>query len=270
MVTTTPTKLKPELGRTIGKLIDVVFPEVDETLSQDREFCTVLMDGMKKRIRFHDYDQVYNVPGLYEKIFYEHLGCKSPEILSDLFERELNKTGTQASSLKVLEIGAGNGLVAQQLQNMGVPKIVGLDILMEAKIAAYRDRPNLYNNYYALDLTDMPADIVEEIQKEGLNTLVSVAALGFDDIPPLAYANAFNLINEKGWVAFNIKDQFLQNLDSTGFSKLLRRMMDEGILQVLDQLKYTHRQSISGEPLDYYAIIAQKNSNIPDRWLETL
>ena len=39
---------------------------------------------------------------------------------------------------------------------------------------------------------------------------MTVAALGYGDIPPQAFAEAFNLISDHGWVAFNIKDRFLQ------------------------------------------------------------
>jgi predicted TPR repeat methyltransferase len=269
MVTTT-TEPKTNIKSTVGRLVDVVFPNGTQTVSQDQEYCTVLVDGVTKKIRFHDYDQVYNIPGLYEEIFYDHLGCKSPDVVGDLFHKQLKQDRVDSSSLSVLEIGAGNGMVAQKLQDIGVDQIVGIDILLEAKLAAFRDRPGLYEDYYAMDLTDIPMDIEENIRKKRLNTLVSVAALGFDDIPPLAYANAFNLIENNGWVAFNIKEDLLENSDSTGFSRLLRQMVDSGKLEILNQFKYTHRRAVSGEPLDYYAIIAKKHAAIPREWVPEL
>ena len=37
-----------------------------------------------------------------------------------------------------------------------------------------------------------------------------VAALGFGDMPPAAFAGAFNMVVDGGLVALNIKDEFLE------------------------------------------------------------
>ncbi len=255
---------------TVSDEIEIKFPKTEKSYTQDQEYCVITMDGVEKRIRFHDYDEVFSIPGLYEKIFYEHLGCCSPKVVCKRLIHEIEKQNTPPSELSVFEIGAGNGMVGEELNDLGVDKIVGVDILIEAKLAAYRDRPAVYDKYYALDLTDMPEDIEEAILRQRLNSLVSVAALGFGDLPPLAFAKAFNLIEENGWIAFNIKDQFLGPDDNSGFSNLIRRMMDEGILTITAQEKYQHRLSIEHKPLYYYAVIGQKNKDLPRTWYETL
>ena len=100
-----------------------------------------------------------------------------------------------------------------------------------------------------------------------LNSLVSVAALGFDDLPPLAYARAFNLISKEGWIAFNIKDLFLSGKDNSGFSRLIQKMIDNKIVSIHVQEKYQHRVATDNSPLYYYAIVAQKMADIPRAWL---
>src|SRR5436305_13260775 len=46
---------------------------------QDAEWCWVkIEDGPKRRIRFHDYPEIYEIPGLYERLFYDELRCDSP------------------------------------------------------------------------------------------------------------------------------------------------------------------------------------------------
>ncbi len=252
----------------VSEDIDVDFPE--KKYSQDEEFCTISMDGVEKRIRFHDYDEIYSIPGLYEKIFYEHLRCGSPETVCNFLLHELNKHDRHGADLRVLEIGAGNGMVGEQLKKMGVPVIVGVDILIEAKLAAYRDRPDVYDEYYAIDLTDIPESIEEDILMKRPNSLVSVAALGFDDLPPLAYARAFNLIAEDGWIAFNIKDLFLSGKDNSGFSALINRMVEENIVTMHVHEKYQHRLATDNSPLFYYAVVAQKHADIPQEWLNEL
>lgn len=264
MVTNSAVNAESDLFLQISDDIDVDFPEKKYT--QDEEYCTISLDGVEKRIRFHDYDEIYSIPGLYEKIFYEHLRCCSPKTVCKLFLHELSKHGIKGDQLRVLEIGAGNGMVAEEMREDGVRMVVGVDILIEAKLAAYRDRPGVYDEYYSINLTDFPEPIEEDILRKELNSLVSVAALGFDDLPPLAYARAFNLISQEGWVAFNIKDLFLSGKDNSGFATLINRMVKEEILVIHNQEKYQHRLALDNSPLFYYAIIAQKKADIPQEW----
>jgi hypothetical protein len=270
MTTSSETGVEPDLYLQISKDINVSFPEKGEKYSQDEEFCTIHLDGIEKRVRFHDYNEVYSIPGLYEKIFYEYLRCCSHKTVCDHFFQELKKHRYSANQLRVLEIGAGNGMVGEQLRQSFVSKIIGIDILIEAKLAAYRDRPKVYDDYYAIDLTEIPKQIEEEILQKKLNSMVSVAALGFDDLPPLAYAKAFNLISENGWIALNIKDEFLSEKDESGFSKLIKRMIKDGILTINTREKYQHRLATDNTPLYYYAIIGQKQADIPLELLSQL
>ena len=48
-----------------------------DELSQDEEWCEITIDGVAHRIRFHDYHELYSVPGLYEQLFCERLECWS-------------------------------------------------------------------------------------------------------------------------------------------------------------------------------------------------
>ena len=49
-------------------------------------------------------------------------------------------------SLAVLDVGAGNGMVGEQLKCSGVKRSL-VDIIQEAKQAALRDRPGIYKEY---------------------------------------------------------------------------------------------------------------------------
>src|SRR4029078_11007857 len=117
--------------------------------------------------------------------------------------------------------------------DLGVGSIVGVDLLPEAAAAAERDRPGIYDAYHACDLTDLPKDGREDLRTRDFNALVTVAALGFGDIPPLAFAEAFNFVADGGFVAFNIKEHFLDDGEPTGFSKLIGRVLETGIVEQL-------------------------------------
>jgi len=117
-----------------------------------------------------------------------------------------------------------------------------------------------------VDLTDLDEQEEERLRKHALNSLTSVAALGFDDIPPAAFVKALDLIESPGWVAFTIKEEFLFERDTSGFAKLIRVLCHERILEMQAYRRYRHRLSISGEPLYYVAMIARKVRDLPD-WL---
>lgn len=242
----------------------VRFPEVQgDAPDQDREFCEVLVDGQRRRIRFHDYDEIYRVPGLYEAIFHEHLKCTSPEVVIGLLAAELEKAGVDPSTLRGLDVGAGNGLIGRQLQLIGVESLIGVDLLPEAAEAAARDRPGLYEDYLACDLTAMSRAEKERIKANDPNLLTTVAALGFGDIPCDAFVTAYNNVADGGWIAFNIKAEFLDQADKSGFAHLVQRMLDEGILEEKTRSRYDHRLSMTGEALEYIAIIGLKRGDAP-------
>ena len=244
----------------------VRFPtDAEAAASQDTEWCEVEAGGDTHTIRFHDYHEIYEIPGLYERIFYEHLKCRSPGEVVGLLAEELAKAGAAPTDLSALDVGAGNGLVAEELKRIGVPEIVGVDIIEEAATAAERDRPSVYDEYVVCDLTDLDAGERARIGEPSLMT--TVAALGFDDMPPEAFAEAYNAAAADAWVAFNIKADFIDQVDESGFRGLIRRMVREEVFEVAATRRYVHRLSMAGEPLEYVAVVGRKRSDVPVDWI---
>lgn len=248
---------------------EIRFPTGD-SVGQDEEWCEVGLNGTSRRLRFHDYHELYSVPGLYEQLFYDELECRSPATVCGLLREELTKAEVDTTDLRVLDVGAGNGIVGEELERMGAGLLVGVDIIAEAEEATKRDRPGLYDHYFVVDLTDIPADDRGELESMRFNCLTSVAALGFGDIPPRAFAEAYNLVADGGWVAFTIKEDFLGDQDKTGFSQLIEMMLDEGNLEQRGQRRYRHRLSMTREPLHYVAMTARKQSDVPLEWTDEL
>lgn len=240
-------------------------PEV-HGLDQDEEWCEVLEDGRWRRVRFHDYHEIYDRPGLYESIFYDRLKCCSPERVVQQLNEVLEDHHDSPENLKVLDLGAGNGMVGEELRNAGVEKVVGVDIIPEAKMATMRDRPEVYEDYVVTDMTDLPEPVEERLRKQELNCLSTVAALGFGDIPAAAFLNALDLIDTPGWIVFNIKEDFLDERDEAGFSGLIHKLCDDGIIRMEAYRRYPHRMAVTGEPLHYVAVVATKRLDVPDNY----
>lgn len=248
-------------ARVAERQFDIRMPNPKGTdYDQDEEWCEVhLDDGEVRRMRFHDYAEIYEIPGLYEQIFYTELRCDSPRTIASLLDEALEAEGADAGNLRVLDVGAGNGMVGEELdESLGVDSIAGVDIIEEAADACERDRPGVYDDYFVADLTDLPPDVRSELEERDFNCLVTVAALGFGDIPPEAFKTAYDLVKDGGWIAFNIKEDFVSSGDGSGFSDLVERSLNSGVMRKVVERNYRHRFSLAGEPLNYVAMIAEK------------
>lgn len=233
-----------------------------QNLAQDEAFFFLEENGERKRIRFHDYGEIYRRKGLYEQLFYDRLKCTSPTRLAEWLHQSCSEEGEPMQAMRVLDLGAGNGMVAEALLKYGVSRLVGIDILPEAKVAAERDRAGVYDAYYVADLTKPGEELLEELREWSFDCITTVAALGFGDIPPEAFITGFNLVRDGGWVCFNIRDTFLNESDTSGFSMLIRAMMQTQALEVHRMIRYRHRYSIDGVPLMYYGIVGRKRAEI--------
>ena len=253
----------------MNKRHQIQFPKkVDHDLSQDEAYFYLQGKEKERRIRFHDYDEIYQIQGLYEQIFYDRLKCTSPNKVTSILKSALSQSDENFTELRILDLGAGNGMMGEELKKHGVSRLIGVDIIQEAYDATIRDRPGLYDAYYVEDFTNLNSEKKEEIASWQCNCMVTVAALGFGDIPPKAFIEAFNIISSEGWTAFNIKETFLDNSDDSGFSKMIRELIFSEYLDIYYIERYRHRLSIEGEPLYYFAIAGRKNADVPKEFLE--
>lgn len=242
----------------------IQFPTTEsEHLDQDEvSFC--LHEGDESiRLRFHDYVDIYQRPGLYEQIFYDRLQCQSPAKVASILRSATQQADELTTTLRVLDLGAGNGIMGEELRRLGAARVVGVDILDAAAAACLRDRSGLYDDYLVCDLADLDDATTRELESWSFDCLTTVAAIGFGDIPPLAFVNAFNFIRPGGWIAFNIKQTFLEHGENTDFSRTIRELVFTDYLEIHHLERYRHRLSIDGEPLFYYAIAGKKTADVP-------
>jgi len=249
----------------------IQFPKSGSSkLDQDEAYFYLQGSGGQRRIRFHDYGEIYQVQGLYEQVFYDRLKCTSPVKVATILESAVRQSQENFTELRVLDLGAGNGMMGEALKEHGISRLIGVDIIPEAYEATVRDRPGLYDAYYVENFTTLDEEKREDIASWQCDCMVTVAALGFGDIPTNAFIEAFNIISAEGWVAFNIKETFFDKSDKTGFSSLIRELIFSEYLHIYHIERYRHRLSIEGEPLYYFAIAGRKNADVPSEFLESI
>ena len=241
--------------------VEIEIPEECRRLDQNEEWVRIITDQAAKKVRLHDYGSFYKIPGLYDE-FYKGLKCRSPQVVCEALKNEMAKHGEGREKIRALDFGAGNGQVGESLsRNLDCRTLVGLDIIPEAKEAAERDRPGLYEEYYVMDMADPTDEDMNELSRWDFNTLITVAALGFGDICTRAFANTYNLLKKDGWVAFNIKARFLSDRDESGFNEFIENLV-EGGFELLESRRYCHRYSLAGEPLYYYVMVGRKTGDL--------
>lgn len=282
--------------------LDIRFPQRGlKGVPQDDEWCELVEGEHVTRIRFHDYAQVYSIPGLYNQLFGgpdSETKCISPQVMAGLLREQLplvlqknrQKFGQRHEGakqrLRVLDLGAGNGMMGEEIRALArsydggsllagdSTRIVGLDILPEAKFAAERERPGVYDAYVVADVTEYvkaaPGDPGEAMLfAQGFNVLTSVSSLAFGDGSVRAFKAAVSLVEEGGLLVFNLKENFFDPVDSVngdegkatngnGFSGLIHNAVDRGYLSIVAKRRYCHRYSVTGEPLYYVAVVAVK------------
>ena len=220
-------------------------------------------NGTKEVIRLHDYRRLYAVPGLYNHILNDLLKCSSHEVVAEALQHLMEASTLNLKEAKILDFAAGNGLVAKALYDKGARFFVGVDIEREAKKAAEREFPMLYQSYKILDFCKLSTLEKNSFEQQKLNTLVVASALGFGEkhVPVKAFIHAFNLIENGGAIVFCIYDQYLSEVDKTGYKKVLEKIQEESF-DLRENKRYVHRNTVFGGKMWFRVIAGFKKSAI--------
>jgi SAM-dependent methyltransferase len=239
--------------------------ELDETPGRGQEeesFVLTRDDGSSERIVLHDYPRVYAVPGLYEEVVQNRLGCASPQVLAETLADAVAAAGASTAGLRVLDVGAGNGVVGEELAARGVRTLVGSDNIPEARDAAVRDRPGLYADYLVGDIADLPA-APRVVREHGLNALVCAGALGLGHISAASFDRLWAAFPPGSWFAVTIGEALAEPGGSDFGDYLDDLARDPARGEIVHRERFRHRLTMAGAELYYLAIVARKAS-IPE------
>ena len=214
-------------------------------------------DGTEEAFRLHEYDRVYAVPGLYEEVVQERLRCASPRTLAELLLACAASGGLRPADIAVFDLGAGNGVMGEALQERGVPTLVASDNITEARDAALRDRPDLYREYVVGDTDDLP-QVPQLIREHGLNTLVAAGALGLGHISADSFHRLWSRSPAGAWFAVTLHVD-LSEPGGSDFGDYLAGFEDrDDGGEIVVRTRFRHRLTMAGKPIIYVAIIARK------------
>lgn len=219
--------------------------------------------GLEEIVHLHDYARLYAVPGLYECVVQDLLGCRSPQVAVAALARSLDRLGQAAADLRLLDLGAGTGLVGELARAAGVRSVIGTDALMQAREACLRDRPGVYEAYFVGDLAQSGTDLLGRLRACSPGGLVSTGAFGGGHAGASALAKAVDMLPAGAPVVFTINERWMRVGAPDGFLLALNELVGSGRLMLLERSRFEHRRTTSGESIEYELIVATVGSNHP-------
>ncbi|HEX4009396.1 MAG TPA: hypothetical protein VHX62_05285 [Solirubrobacteraceae bacterium] len=235
----------------IAELIDQDDPRIGDEIIRVRHG-----DGRVEELRLHDYERLYALPGVYEQIVQERLGCRSPHQLAAMLGAAADELGWRRADMRVLDIAAGNGVSGEALAAEGLMPVLGTDIVDSAREAAVRDRPGLYGDYLTLDLLALT-----DAQRAGLiglraNALSCVAPVGeiASELPPAVLVAAAGLLEDDALVVY-MHDP-APGVPDPVTAERWRAGLGEGTdARELARARYVHRRTVNGAPFEVDGVV---------------
>ena len=229
--------------RFTAELLDQTDPEIGQELIRVR-----YEDGRTDELRLHEYARMYAIPGLYEQVVHDRLGCRSPAQIAAMLGGAVDRIGWDRGSARVLDVAAGNGISGEALKRERLAPVIGSDIVPEARVAALRDRPDVYDDYITLDLLDVTPERRNALLQRKLNVLSCVAPVGttHEQLPPEALTAAAQLLAPDALIAY-IHDPQVEREDPITVELWAHANSDA---ELLERTRYLHRFTVTGQPYE--------------------
>lgn len=226
-----------------------------EERSPDQEEVVVRFadDGHEERVRVQDYERVYAVAGLYEAIVHDRLCCQSPDRVASMLARAARELGRAPRSVRVLDLGAGNGVSGQALAAQGLQPVVAIDTEPAARAASIRDRPGQYEAYLIADVLALSPAEFQTIRALAPNALACVGAIGLDHVPPAALPAALELLADDALLAYTVSEAN-RAVDGAEISARLSEIAERWRIDELARERYRHRLTVTGRPIWWEAV----------------
>jgi SAM-dependent methyltransferase len=154
-------------------------------------------DGRRVETGLHDYAALYAVQGLYEAVYYERLGGRSPALLADVLAAVVGDPA-RAAALSVLDVGAGTGAVGAALWAAGFRRIAGTDIEPESVAAVRRDQGHAYADARVCDLVAPSAGERAWLDALAVDVVTVAGAVGFGHLPVGAFRTLTDAVLRPG------------------------------------------------------------------------
>jgi hypothetical protein len=228
----------------------VAFPDQALGGPDEEEYDVTWDDGRVERFTMHDYGRVYAVPGLYEEVVQRMLHCATPDRVAALLAGAALDIGRRGDDVRVLDLGAGNGVSGEALAAHGMTPVAAVDIVPEAREATLRDRPGLYEVVLTADLAAPTRAELATLRALQPSALTLVGALGNDHVPSAALVNATEVLGGDALIAYAYPA-------ADGDEEQRGTLAELGEATELARDRYRHRLTASGGERTWEAAVVR-------------
>lgn len=211
-------------------------------------------DGHTEEMRLHEYARLYSLPGLYEEIVHDRLGCRSPHQIASMLAHAVDRIGREREQTRVLDLAAGNGVSGEALTAQGLRPVLGTDIVPAAREAALRDRPDTYDLYLTLNLLALSAYEKRTIEALHANAVSCVAPVGTasQQLPRAALMASVALVAADALVAYMHEPTL--GVDDPVTAELWADELGANAEQ-LERRRYLHRRTVAGHAYEMDGVV---------------
>jgi predicted TPR repeat methyltransferase len=171
----------------------------------------------------------------YDEDSIHKFGYVAPRRAADELNRHVQGQGF-SKEIRIADIGAGTGLVGQELLNMGYSKVLALDYSPE--MLAIAKAKGCYQELHCVDLTDSLDTLHENANLAAgcFDAAVSVGTFTPNHVGIEVLDTVIALVKAGGLLCLSLREDFV--LDSTnGFLARLKVLEDCGTISLLDATK---------------------------------
>jgi predicted TPR repeat methyltransferase len=216
-------------------VFSVRFPQQGLGGPDEETFEVTFADGRVESLSMHEYGRVYAIPGLYEEVVQRMLGCTTPDVVA----RMLAAAAPDVGAVRVLDLGAGNGVSGSSLLAAGLRPVVAIDIEPAARPATLRDRPGLYDLVLTADVASLAEADATAVRALAPNALTLVGAIGNDHVGPADLRAAALLLEPDALIGY----AYPEYEDDEPLRAVLAAL---GTVTELGRERYVHRRTASG------------------------
>ena len=212
-------------------------------------------DGRTEELLLHEYARLYALPGVYEQIVQEDLGCRSPAVAAEMLGAALDALGRDRARTRIIDLAAGNGVSGEALAAAGMLPVLGTDLEPAARPAALRDRPGIYGEYLTLDLTALTEPQTRHLRELKADAVTCVAPVGAapGQVPPQALASVLRLTGPDT-LSVHLHDP-RHGLPDAVDEAFWRRELGELEASLIERRRYLHRFRVTGAPYEMEAAV---------------
>ena len=192
--------------------------------------------GTHYGIKVEEVKQMYNKTASEYEQFYTKTGWTAYLHSAKLLDKVLSKLNFE-KDCKILDVGAGTGLVGNELHKLGYSNLTGIDLSEE--MLAEASKKGIYKDLVEVDMYNV--DI--SIYSQKFDAVISIGTFTAGQLKPEIIPKVSRFVRSGGVVCISFRDITWENPES-GFSKQVEEMEKTGVWNLVEKGKFPYHSEL--------------------------